>query len=364
MFAENGKISLHQLRCLLFLDWAGKQILVLPMICSGLTGWNYMAAVLLGCVWIFLLMQVLAAICGRMEGSFTEYMEKRLGKAFANGTGIIFLVYLLVNQNFLAWMTARICHIFLLPEISEYVPGVMFLIAGFFTALADGQSRGRCAQFLWIPVGGALLIMVAAGMRSLRWENYLSGETFQPMSVFTQSGKVSAAMMAVIFLLYESPYIQWTGKNREKELKKCLFLPMGFLLAALLTAVGAFGTEGLERLSWPIITLMNSARVPGIFLQRHDAVFLSFILFSLFVAAGAGSHYMRRIAGEMFQKENGHWWFYVGFLIRAAVFFATGTFERAGRLYTGLAFCALVPVMVFVPVLLLMVERRKERKRG
>lgn len=363
MFAENGKISLHQLRCLLFLDWAGKQILVLPMICRGLAGWNYMAAVLLGCVWICLLVRILSGVCRRMEGSFTEYMEKRLGKVFATAAGIIFLLYLLVNQNFLAWMTARVCHTFLLPEIPEYVPGGLFLIAGFFTALADGQGRGRGAQFLWIPVGFALTVMIIAAMGSLRLENYLPKETFQFTEVFTQSGKVFAAMMAVIFLLYESPYIQWTGKNMEKDLQKCLFLPMSFLLIALLTAVGVFGTEGLERLTWPMITLMNSARVPGVFLQRHDAVFLSFLLFSLFTAAGAGSHYMRRIAGEMFQKENGHWWFYAGFLIRTAVFFATGNFERAGKLYTGLAFCALVPVMVFIPILLMVIERRKERKR-
>ncbi|MDO5540133.1 MAG: GerAB/ArcD/ProY family transporter [Eubacteriales bacterium] len=364
MFSENGKISLHQLKCLFFLDWAGKMTLLLPQTCNMLQGWNYLAAIVLGCVWMYLFAHVIAAVSGQIQDNFTNYIAERMGKYTADITGILFLIYLIWNQNYLAWMTARICHVFLLPEISEYLLGILFLTAGLMTAVPDGQVRGRCAQFLWIPVGLLLSLMLLAGARGIQSENYLLSREFTPIQVLHRSGRVFGGLMAVIFVLYETPYISWKDEKRGKALRSCIRLPVLFLLAAFFIAVGVFGTKGISRLSWPIITLMNSAQAPGVFLQRWDAVFLAFLLFSLFVAAGTGSHYMERITGEIFSGKDNRRMLVICFGISAVLFFATGNFEMASRMYLKIAVCGLIPIMVLIPILLLIIEKGKSRGAG
>lgn len=364
MFSENGKISIHQLKCLLFLDWAGKMTLLLPQTCRMLQGWNYMAAIALGCLWMYLFTGIIAAVSEQVRDNFTNYISERLGKYISNITGMLFLIYLMWNQNYLAWMTAGICHVYLLPEVSEYLPGFLFLTAGLMTALADGQVRGRCAQFLWIPVGVLLSLMLLAGARGIHGENYLLNQEFAPLQVLHRSGRVFSGLMAVIFVLYETPYISWKEEKREKELKSCIRLPMVFLLAAFFIAIGVLGTKGISRLSWPVIALMNSAQIPGGFLQRWDAVFLAFLLFSLFVAAGTGSHYMERITGEVFPGKDRRRMLMICFGISVTLFFATGNFEMASRIYLKLAMCGLIPVMILIPVLLLIIEKGKRREEG
>lgn len=362
MYSENGKISLHQLKCLLFLDWAGKMTLLLPGVCKMLQGWNYMAAILLGCVWMYLFSQVVAAVSAHMEGNFTDYIAGRMGKYAADAAGILFLGYLILNQNYLAWVTARICRIFLLPEIPEAVPGCLFLFAGLMTALPDGQVRGRCAQFLWIPVGIALTVMLAACIRGINVENYLMWDDFTVFPVLHRSGRVFAGLMAVVFVLYETPYISWKSEKRGRELRNCIRFPLAFILSSFIIAVGVLGTQGINRLSWPVITLMNSSGTNGILLQRWDAVFLSFLLFSLFVASGTGNHYMERITGEVFAGKDNRKMLLLCSGISALLFFLTGSFEKAALLYSRWAVCGMIPVMALVPVLLLVVEKVKNRR--
>ncbi len=361
MFADNGKISPRQVSCLLFTDWVGKLLLLLPRVQWGLTGWEFLAMVALGGSWTGLYLVLIARLSARVRGSFTDFLRRRLGKYPAYLVGCLALLYLLLNLVYVTRMTGRICGLFLLPEVPESLLALCALAAGAVTALGDSQKRGRAAEILAFPIAIALAVMVAAAMGSAEKRNFLPAGGFDGFAVLVRSGAVFAGFSGALLILYETPHVRWAGKGRIKALEKGFGAALAFLLAAFLTAFGVLGKGSFARLPWPVLSLMSSASLPGGFLQRWDAVFLAFLLFSLLLACGISCHFMKRVLAELCPKRNTERLLFLGMVL--AAFFLAGDLNTAEALFFRWGLCCLVPILAALPVFLIMLERIKSKCR-
>lgn len=362
MFADNQKISAHQVSYLLFVDWIAKLLLLLPMVRGSLSGWDFIVAVALGGLWMYFYLMLLGPLNVQAKGGFTGYLKERLGKYPAYLIDVLFLIYLVINLTYLARLTGRICHIFLLPETSETMIAVVMVAVGAATAFRDNQVRARATELLFYPVAAALAVMLLASMGTIKLDNIRTGISFDAMQILIRSGMVFAAFGGITLFLYEMPHINCVPKGRILALRKGLLSSLIFLLAAFVAALGVLGEGSLNRLPWPILTLMSSASLPGGFLQRWDAVFLAFLLFSLLVAAGTSGHYMKRILGEMIpQKKKCAKWVWALFVLTLVSVLLMGEFDMAAGVFVRWSFGCLVPFMTVVPVFLLILERIKNK---
>lgn len=361
MFAGNEKISPYQLRCLIFTDWAAKLLLLLPRLRGPLGSLSYLGAVLLGGVWTFLYLLLLGSLSGCVSGSFTGFMKKRLGKYPACLADGLFLAYLLINQVYLARLTAHICRIFLLPQASETLIAAGVLLAGAATAAGSSQKRGRAAECLTVLTAAALALALAASVPSVHLENYRLSDGLDPGNLILRSGTVFSGFAGITLILFEMPHTNWQGRKK----KAALLGGFGgtFLILFLFLAVlpGTFGETSLNRLPWPVLTLMSSVELPGAFLQRWDAVFLAILMFSLLAASGTCSHYMKRILGELLPKRQPDTLLDFSFGAALLLLLLTGSFDTAAALFSSWALCGLVPLTVLVPVLLYCLERMRKR---
>lgn len=363
MFADNEKISVRQLGSLLFTDWIGKLFLILPMICSALPGWNTIAAVALGGAWTLLYAALLLTMADHVQDGFTDYMRLRLGRGFAYAVNLLYLGYLIVNHAYLARLMAKICTVFLLPEVSETLIALLVLLAGLATAAGSGQKRGRMGEFLAVLVGAALIIMLAALFPSVTWGKLSFREWNHPLTLLQKSTAVFAAFAGVGLLLYEAPYIRWTDARGKRLLRRMILGIVLLMLAAFVTALGVLGENGLSDLPWPLLTMMSAANLPGGFLQRWDAVFLAFLMFSLLMASGTASHYEERILREMLPKQKEK---YLRLAASGAVLLlllGSGNYETMAWIFSTWVLYGLVPLIMAVPFLLLALERVKKRCR-
>lgn len=364
MFAGNGKISPYQVSCLLFVDWVGKLLLLLPRIRGPLAGWDFIAAVALGGIWTFLYLVLLTRLSARIQGSFTGFLRERLGKYPAYLAGALFLLYLLINLTYLARTVGRICRLFLLPEVSETWIAVCALAAGAATAFGDSQKRGRTAEFLFYPVAIALAVMLAASAGSVSVRHFAPAGDVHTLQILYRSGAVFAGFSGVTLILYEMPHTNWAGRKKLAALGRGFCVTFLFLLAAFLAVLGVLGRGSLLRLPWPVLTLMSSASVPGGFLQRWDAVFLAFLLFSLLLACGTSSHYMKRVLSELRPGKNREGLLLAAILPALAAVFLTGSFETAAAIFYRFSLCCLIPLMTAIPVILIILERIKKKCEG
>lgn len=361
MFADNGKISPGQAGCLLFTDWVGKLLLLLPRISDAKSGWEFLAAVALGGVWTFLYAALLIRLSRGVHGSYTGFLSARIGKGPAYLAGALGLLYLLVNLTYLARLAGRICRVFLLPEVPETLIALCALAAGAATASRDGQKRARAAEFLFWPVAVALGIMLAASVGSVKISRLLPSAVPGLRRVFGGSGGVFAGFSGVALILYEIPHVNWGGRRRMAAVGAGLALTLLFLLATFLAALGVLGEGGFSRLPWPVVTLMGSACLPGGFLQRWDAVFLAFLLFALLLGCGASCHYMKRVTSELLPKKNRERLLFGAAGLAFLAVCLTRSFENAQELFVRLALCGLAPLLTAVPVLLMLLERIKKK---
>lgn len=412
MLANNGKISVHQISRLLFISLTARLMLFLPYVGTGMSGAEFLAAVALGIFWAFLYTGLIAGIAeytGNSEdtgttvhnenpvsapGSFTAYLQERVGRYTAYAFCILMILFLILHLAYLARLTGAICRLYLLPETSENTLLVCTLLAGAVTAAGgrcrmagshmekqeikpqgrsadDGQICGRMAEIFFLPVAAALIIMLLASAGSVRLEN-LSGNgsfpdagNFDVMKILGRSGAFAGSFFEVTLILYELPYISRRESRSVRTLRgamqKGILLTAGFLLAVFGIALGVFGESSFSRLSWPALTLMSSASVPGGFLQRWDAVFLAVLLPGLFLAAGNAFHYLRRIAGELLPENKSVWLTAGTFAAGTLPALLTGNYENAVRLYFRWGLCTLVPLLAAAPVFLNILERMKKK---
>lgn len=359
MFAENEKISVQQVKNLLFLDWIGKLLLLLPILCRPLTGWNFLAAAALGICWMFLYLFFPGKISGQIHGSFSGYLKSRLGRGASYVAGGIFLIYLFLNQTYLARMTGRICRTFLLPEASENVLAMLVVFAGTAAAAENGEKRGRLARCLAIPVGAALAVMAAASAFAVNTD-YLRPETQMDVwNVFQKSGLVFSSFTAVVLILYETPYISWNTQKHGNVLRHCFKMTPVFLILAFITALGSLGQKSLLILEWPVVTMMGDVNLPGNFLQRWDVVFLAFLLFSLLFASGTCFHYAQRILGELLPKQKSSHILAVIFTGMTVLVFLSRSYEQAAKWFVSYVLKGTAPLMLALPVLLWLIERAR-----
>ncbi len=357
MFANNGKISAHQISCLLFVDWIGKLLLLLPLIRGTLGGWDFFAAVILGSIWVWLYLVVIAGLSASVRQSFTGFLKERVGSYAACAADVFVLFYLLGNLTFVTRITGRICHEYLLPEVSETLLAVCVFAAGLATAAGDRQKRARAAEILFFPIALALAVMLIASARGIRITNFKYEGTFDAAEVLKRSGAVFAAFSGAVLILYETPYINWEKKDCLKAMRRGWIFTLVFLLAAFFAALGVLGENSLLRLQWPVLTLMSSASLPGGFLQRWDAVFLAFLLFSFLLSAGTSCHYLKRVANEVWPGRDKKWMW----IFPLAVILLTKDYETTAALFTRWSFCCLTPLVAVIPVFLMTLERIRKK---
>ncbi len=364
MFADNEKISAKQLGRLLCLDWIAKFCILLPLLLKSLRGWEQITALAFGAVWAYFYAVILGKLAGRITRSFTGYLSERLGKYFACTAGILYFLYMLLNQVYLAWAAGKICGLFLLPEMKETVIGILFLLAGLMTALGSIQKRARLAQCLYPVAAGMLVVMIAASAGSVKWENLRLPENPALPGILSGSVCIFAAFSGMGIALYEIPYV-----NRKKEgernaagtqisrvIKKSLLYTAVFMTVLFVIMLGAFGEDELIFLPFPALVLMSNVNIPGGFLQRWDIVFLSVLLLSLFAASGNGIYYMSRILREVFPMagKKGYPWYAA--CISALAMLIVGSYETAEKIFVKWAFCAFLPLTAAFPVLLWILE--------
>lgn len=359
MFADNEKISTRQQIRLLTLDWAGKFCLLLPILLSSLDGTAMMASLCLGTATAFFYSIVLGFIAKKLQNNMYSYVKERLGKGVAVLTGMIFLGYFLGNEVYLTWAVSRVSSVFLLPENSEYVIGLIYLAAGWLTARGSVQKRARAAECLFPVVAVMLIVMLTASAGSVSWKNFEQAFWLAPQTVKnTIYGSVSvfAVYAGMGVTLYQIPCLK-RKTQLARILKKSVVVIGIFMIVLFLVLLGAFGITDLQQLSWPVLVLMSNVNIPGGFLQRWDVIFLSVLLFSLLTAAGTGIYYMGRILKDYFpkQKEEN---LQISCLAVSGVIFVLGNdYEQVEQLFVNWVLWGLIPILVAIPLILAMLER-------
>lgn len=174
----------------------------------------------------------------------------------------------------------------LLPAQNRALLLFPFFLLTYLSVKKDLSMRGTMLEVLFPFIFGPLLLVLFLGLFQIDygslpeqlwaggiWEG--NGQAVYQIFLFYQPME---------FLLFLLPYRERKGSEGKGE--KAVFLAVFFAILVNLffyiVAVGMFGTQQTEKNLWSALSIMQSVKFPGYFVQRLDILLLVFYIFSTF----------------------------------------------------------------------------------
>lgn len=218
------------------------------------------------------------------EKETTSYGAQLLQKGEKVGRALLLLTAAryVFRAAFVLVVFYRVLHDFLFPDRSFLFLAVPFLIVCSYGAGKGEVLRARTEEFLfWFVIVPFLLAVVLvlkdANVTELKDAVILSLSFSKikgiaiPLSLYTN----------VELLLFFLPKVKQEERKKKPvfaAILSCFFLN-GLLLIATLLVLGTKGTAGFD---WPGLKVLESAKVPGGFLERLDSLIICFWMCSVF----------------------------------------------------------------------------------
>ena len=297
MFSDNHRISDRQLQALLLADWMGKILLIQP----GLTGRYSWLEVFAGTAAGLALTSVFLLLIMRMSWSSLAdcytYVKKHEGGTAAVFLYLIYFIYFFAQTVLVLFLCGEIAGTYLLPEYSR--PVLLFLPAavGYFLARGGLEIRGRVSELLAWLLAFLILIMLLFTVFQIRPPQFW--RTVQAANFGARGGLSCLGLTASGFgSVFALPLIL-PETEQKKGWNRRLYLALGaaglLLLLVYLCGYAVLGNAGMQRLSWPVISLLSCTDITGVFFQRWDVFLTALLLVSLFLSVGSGVYYMQKI---------------------------------------------------------------------
>ena len=354
MFSENSRISDRQLARLAVLDWFGKGALLLQEMTRAVSVRQFFLYLLAGFLLVFFYLCLLCGLSGRLrrDGDIQRKWGK-LGNGFLAAT---LLTYNFMNLVYILRLFGEIGNRFVLPEVSGEVLMLMAALAGAAAAFGCFESGARTASVIYPFVIWPLGLLILLSAFTVRTEYLGPGTAVLDASILPVAGSVFLVFAGAGSFLFAAPNVE--GKPCA-ALKTAALRTFACLGALFLVMTGAFGEGGLKFMAWPVIALMSSAEIPGVFFQRWDVIFVGLLLMEMFISAGTNVYNLTDCGRRLWKKGGkgaATLWAGAGFLCALWC----GTYERAMNLYLAVNGAAAV-VLTLLAVIFWFAERSRQR---
>lgn len=360
MISGNQKISQRQVGRMVILDWLAKATLLLPGFAAGADGRSFVLSAVFGVLLALAYAWLVGWIGKGAEQGFAAYAEERLGGGCARIFFLICFGYVFLNTVFLLRLFGVIAVTFILPEASAEVLMGVVLLGAVYMVSGGLEVRARVSEVLFSVIVYPLLLLLICAAFSTDSGYLTPGKASLSLKTAEHGLQVFMAFGGMGIFLFLTPFMNERGKLGRTLARSVAAVGLAGI-ALFLAAIGAFGEAGMRASSWPAVTLMSSAEIPGGFVQRWDVIFTGLLLASFFASAGAGLFYLRRLGADLFHREAPLPGPVMALLVYGGVLWC-GSYETALRAYTIAGGYLCVPLLVLFTVLLAVVEQAKRRK--
>ena len=363
MYVNNGKISSRQTFRLYVFDLMGIATLLLPPYLAKLCGVGGIYAILLGTGGGLLYLLYLGWIMKQMGKDMMCYLNTQVAPWMGKIVCFCILLHSVFTAAFCAYTFTNLMQYSLVKE-SSYVAilALIVLVAGY--AVSGGiESRARVYEVVFWFVLIPYVLMLLASVREFETAYVEPLSDYDGSQLWEGAYLVFLLLMPLFYSLFligekEKNY----GRNIMKTIASAVVFSGGILLGSYVILVGNFGVQSLQRLRFPIVTLMSTIQFEGNFLRRMDALMLAVWFFTLYALLNLHFHYGVRML-EMFDLSKGKktkvWQVVVPGLLVFVVAYWLHETEGAEAMFLNYYSYVAVPFLIALPAFLLMVRRKK-----
>lgn len=302
-YAENNRISHRQLYRQILLTFLAPFLLCLNGK-GGLSGVSGVAGIIMAV--LFLLLYSFFYL--RSTYGYAD-MIRSFGKAGAVIFGGFFLIYLVMTGVYLLNLIGQIVPVWLIFGISEKWLLFFAVLVCAYGMEKGLQKRGRMAEVTGgIFLGAVLLLLVlCAGQGKVEYITELFREEAFSVPASIQSGYRYLCFFSGISLL---PFVMKDVEKRGSAGKTVIWgilTVSGIMICMLVILPAVLGWKRVQSETWPVLSLLAGADLPGNVLARFDVLWMGFLLYSLLFAVGSVFYYGERILTSAHIGTGKYW---------------------------------------------------------
>lgn len=251
---------------------------------------------------------MLTALFVRMQGQkFSDFVIDTLSSRrfpwLGQLLGIPFLLLYVAYWLLAVAMVARtfgevVVTAVLVETPLEVIVGSMLLVSLYLCFTKDVTVL-RVNEFLFPLMVVPLLILGVLPFQNANFTRLL------PLVPVETKGILRALMQTIFVYQGYEIILQFASCYSDKvRYMRANLLGIGFVglvyLLVEIAAIVAFGHEELQRLTWPLLELVKTVNVPGLVLERAEAVFIGVWVAAVFTTAGNWYYAASRLICDMF----------------------------------------------------------------
>ncbi len=304
MLSLNDKISIRQLQALLILEILGTGVIILPRRAAEFAlqdGWVVIVVLTLtAMVYTYLIASV-----GKIypNKSYLSYMTEILNKPIAIILSLGLVLKIIINLALEIRFFSEIIKQTMLFKTPFFATLTGILAVGAYCAAKGIETRGRIAEILIFAILIPLTIVVFIAALDVDFTNILPVMKTSPVEIAKGGFFCGVSFTGIESLLIIYPYLA-RPKNARKSAVIAVALIGLLMLVITVITIGKFGPYDVKRQLWPVLELMDVIEFPGNFIERQDALMISFWIVSVFSIVSAGLFYSAVLLKDIFKKSR------------------------------------------------------------
>jgi len=361
MFSVNDRISVRQVQALFLLEIFGTSILILPRTTAEFAGQDGWLVIIIATAIAALCMFVLAS-AGRIfpSDTFVDSAAKILTRPIAIIIAVGFLFRLIVVSAMELRVFGEIIKLTMLRDTPYSAVCAAMVSVGGYAAMKGCETRARLAQILVVLAFIPLLAVFLIGAADVDFTNLMPVLVNPPSDILRGGLHSLRAFSGIEFILLLYPFINQHKRVRRGAVQIVLVIG-GLMLFITVVTIAKFGPFDIKDQMWPTLQMMDATTIPGAFIERQDALIMSFWIISVFAITGAGLFFSAVLLKGMFKKFNSSYCIMVS---GAIVFILSFLPENVPQVYLIMELVLAFGFIYMLAVPLLMLSVAKLRRLG
>ena len=302
MQSLNDKISLRQFQILLVLDILGTGVTALPRTAASAAGQDGWISVLLAACLAVIVVWMAASLAGRVPSlSFPNYAAAILPAPLASAISIALTVKIMAACALELRIFGEIVRHTMLPETPFAVVCAFMLLVSGYAAAKGYEARARIAEILIWAAILPLVFVFALTLREIDYTNLAPVLDAPVKDLLAGAGQSIFAFSGMELILLAFPYLAKPQKARKAAAGAIGFVGLAMAVITLLT-IARFTAAGTVPRAWPVLDMMDTVDLPGSFIERQEALMMSFWIVSLFAVVNAGLFFSSLLLRDIVKK--------------------------------------------------------------
>jgi spore germination protein len=282
----------------------GTGLIVLPRRAAEYAGQDGWLVVLLLGFAVVVLGALLISVTLILPGtSFMNYTKKILSKRLAMVFGLGLIIKLVLSAGLEMRAFVYIARQMLLRTTPLPVVSGMMLFVCAYAAAKGIETRARVAEILLIVLLLPLFVLLIFAFFNTDYTNLLPMLVTPPKEVLSGVFRLGYIFAGLECLLLVSFYVQNKKKVRRSVITALAFAGGLAGLISLLT-FAQFGAREIVAQPWPVLRMMDMFHLPGAFIERQDALVVSFWIISVFAICNAFIYFASALAWDLFNSRE------------------------------------------------------------